>query len=60
MTRSSALRPGKGARVVVPLAVNVQAPSRCGIPSSQGRSDPPARRKAGTSSHSSGWTGPQW
>ena len=49
-----------GARVVVPEAVNVHAPSRCGIPRSQSSSDPPRCLKAGTRRHSSGWTGPQW
>ena len=46
--------------LLVPLAVNVQAPSRWGIPRSQSRSEPPRSRKAGTSRQSSGCTGPQW
>ncbi len=57
--RSASDSPGNGARRVVPVEVNVVAPGRCAIPASQSRSPPP-RRKAGTSSHSSGWTGPQW
>ena len=48
-----------GERVVVPFQVNVVAPSRCGMPFSQSRPEPP-RRKSGTTSQSSGWTGPQW
>ena len=46
-------------RLLVPVMVNVHAPSRWGIPASQSRSAPPDA-KAGTRAESSGWTGPQW
>ena len=37
-SRSSSSSPGSGARSVVPVVVNVHAPSRCGMPLSQSRS----------------------
>ena len=49
---------GAAARSVVPDIVNVQAPSRCGMPASQSSSRPPPAND-GTSRDSSGCTGPQ-
>jgi hypothetical protein len=57
--RSSESRPGNGARSLWPLAVKVQAPSRCGMPRSQSSPAPP-RLNAGTTRHSSGWMPAQW